>query len=139
MRWFFFILLTTTISCHQRDIWSKIREGNYEIIRKGSYRGKLKYLAQPGEHEATILRFRADIEKNIALFPEITKKFFVITDELKYQYKFTWLDEEKNYLILRYFARIYNHPVYAGYQIQFVIDKKEKQIIQIFITEVPLE
>uniref|UniRef100_A0A7C4XA34 Uncharacterized protein n=1 Tax=candidate division WOR-3 bacterium TaxID=2052148 RepID=A0A7C4XA34_UNCW3 len=125
--------------CANIDIWSKIREGNYEIVKLGTYRGKLKYLPNPKEYEKTIMKFKKEIEENIDLLPRMVNNFFSVTEELKFQYKFTWLDEEKRYLILRYFAPVFRHPVYAGYQIQFVVCQFNNRIIQIYVSEVPLE
>lgn len=131
--------LAVLIFCYHANEWHRMRSGNFEMITKGTYCGKPRYLAQAGEYEILVKKFRAEIEKNIDVLVMITKKFFFAPKDLDYQFKFTSLDKEKNYLILRYFARILNHPVYAGYQIQFVFDLNLNKLTEIYTAEVPLE
>ena len=116
-----------------------MRTGDFKDVNQGTYHGKPIYLPQPGEYETLVARFRAQIEKNMDLLPVITQRFFSVNEKLNYQYKFTSVDPDSNYLVLRYFARILRHPIYAGYQIQFVYDMPTRQLIRIFTAEVPLE
>lgn len=131
-----FILL---ISCSQTDIWHKIRQGNFELVEKGDYRGRLIYMSHPGKYEKLVERYRREIEKNSDLLPLITRQLFAVKEELIYRYKFTWFDETNKMLVLRYFAHIFNDPVYAGYQILFVYDTKTNRLVKIFVLNVPLE
>lgn len=131
----FFII----ISCRHADEFRKIREGNFDIVEHDTYCGKPMYVGEGGDYEDLITRLRADIEENIDLLPSITKNFFSVQHELSYRFKFAAVDKDKNCLILRYFARIPEHPLYAGYQIQFVFDMHTKKLLKIFIAEVPLE
>ncbi len=130
----FFSLLPLT--CKQDDEFQKIREGNFDIVLKGRYEGRPIY-AEPTEEE-TINSLRAHIEKNLDVLQIISDKYFG-RSILFYNFKFAALDQEKNRLVLRYFARITDDPIYAGYQIQFVYDINSKRLIQIFTCEVPLE
>ncbi len=125
--------------CSHSDIWHKIRQGNFESVEKGDYRGTLIYMPHPGKYEKLVERYRGEIEKNIELLPWITKQFFELKEDLIYQYKFTWLDDANKFLVLRYFAHIYKDPIYAGYQILFVYDTKCHRLIKILVSDVPLE
>jgi hypothetical protein len=127
------------ISCRHADEFRKIREGNFEIVEKGTYHGRPQYIGQGGDYEDLVIKLRADIEKNSTLLPSITKKYFSTPYDLFYRFKFVALDKENNYLILRYFARIPEHPLYAGYQIQFVYAITTERLMHIYTSEVPLE
>jgi|GEM_PF-866316 len=133
----FFIL--AYLFCSHTDVWYQMRRNNFELVEKGSYRGTLKYMPHPGQYEKLVNRYRQEIEKNLDLLPLITKQHFLVNEDLIYQYKFTWFDEKNNFLVLRYFAHIFNHPIYAGYQILFVYDTHKNIIIKICVSEVPLE
>ena len=89
------------------------------------------------DHEST-RNLRQDIEKNKDVLDLINQRFFAIPHK-PYRYKFTALDEETNYLVLRYFARIGEHPLYAGYQIQFVFDPQSQTVTRVYTAEVTLE
>ncbi|MGB9720167.1 MAG: hypothetical protein ACPL28_01625 [bacterium] len=132
-----FIILS--ICCTQADIWHQVRRGNYELVEKGNYPGTLKYMPHPAQYEGYVNRCRREIERNLDLLPIMTKQYFTITQKLVYQYKFTWLDEDNQILLLRYFAHIYNDSVFAGYQILFVYDIRKNKIVKIFVSDVPLE
>lgn len=127
------------IFCSRRDIWNQIRHNNFELVEKGTYGGTLIYMPHPGEYEKLVNQYRNEIEANVDLLPLITKQEFFVKEDLVYQYKFTWLDQKNNFLILRYFAHIFKSPVYAGYQIQFVYDTYKNRLIKIYVSEVPLE
>ncbi len=133
------LFLLLIMVCKKTDEFRKIRDGDWAIITKGTYRGKPNFPDALGQYEKIINQFRVQIEQNIDLLPAITKNFSSIYEDLTYRYKYVTIDEENNSIILRYFAPIRNHPLYAGYQMQFVFDIKSKILTKIFITEVPLE
>ncbi len=135
----FLALIVISVCCSRPDIWYKMRQGDFEIVEKGDYRGTLIYMPNPGEYEKFVSKYKKEIEKNIDLLPLMTRKLFIVEEDLVYQYKFTWLDEQNKFLVLRYFAHIYKDPVYAGYQIQFVYDTKTNKLIKIFVLNIPLE
>lgn len=133
------VVYLLALFCSRHDIWTKIRQGDFEIVEKGTYHGRLKYLPRPVGFEKLIEKYRGEIERHIDLLPVMTKRFFVVAEDLNYIYKFTWVDEERDYLVLRYFAPIFYHRFLAGYQIQFVFDTKTDKIVKIFVSGVPLE
>jgi hypothetical protein len=135
----FIAFLFILFACREVDEFSNLRAGNCDIVIRGRYQGRPIYLPPGSEYEELIRPFRNRIEKNIDVLPMITRKFFFASSKLLYKFKFTSLDREKNLLILRYFARVVNHPIFAGYQIQFVFDIDSKRLIKIFTSEVPLE
>ncbi len=127
------------IACRHADEFKKIRDGDFDIVEKETYRGTPMYVGQGGDYQDLVTSLRLDIEKNIDLLPLITKNFFSVEYQLSYRFKFAAIDKEKSYLILRYFARIPDHPLYAGYQTQFVFDVHTKKLLKIYTAEVPLE
>ncbi len=133
-----FILLGF-VYCSHSDVWYQLRQKKFEIVKEGTYPGTLKYMPQPGKYEKLVSRYRNEIEKNFDLLPVMTRQYFQTKEELVYQYKFTWLDEESNALVLRYFAHVYNDPIYAGYQILFAYGIETNRLLGIFVSEVPLE
>lgn len=135
----FLIFLFLIISCKKRNEFQKIHDGDFSIVDKGTYRGTTIFLRDGGEYKDVVDTFRTEIEAHEDVLPSITRKFFFVLETLIYKFKFVTLDKEKNCFILRYFARTMNHPVYAGYQIQFVFDVDTKNLIQIYTSKVPLE
>jgi len=136
---FIIISICLIITCKKVDEFQKIRDGNFDLVAKGKYEGKLNFLKQGNEYEDIVKVCRTEIEKNSDVLPAISKRYFSISENLFYKFKFVAIDKEKNNLILRYFARIMSHSLYAGYQIQFVLDIDSKKLIHIFTAEVPLE
>lgn len=124
--------------CH-RNIWYQMRHNNFELVEKGTYRGTLTYMPHPRQYEKLVNKYRQEIGKNLDLLPLMTLQHFSVNETLVYQYKFTWLDEQNNHLVLRYFAHIFNDPIFAGYQILFVYDMSKNSLIKIYVSEVPLE
>ncbi len=133
------LFMFLAIVCKEEEALQKIKEGNFDMVNKGTYHGTAIYLRQGGEYKDLVDTFRNEIEKNRDVLPMITKKFFSVSETLIYKFKFVAFDESTNYLIVRYFARILDDPVYAGYQIQFVYNIETKNLVEIFTAEVPLE
>lgn len=132
-------LLFLLIGCKEKDVFRSIRNDDYSMVAQGTYHGHAVFLRDAGEYEDLVEQLRSQIEENIDVLPLITRKFFSVSHELQYTFKLLLLDRDENYLILRYFARIPEHPLYAGYQIQFVCDVESKRLIKIYTAEVPLE
>lgn len=133
------IITLFSIVCKKPGIFQNIRHGNFDGVTKGKYPGRTLYLSQPHEDKQLAEFFRRQIEANSDVFPLITKHFFFNDETLYYKFKFVAYDDEKDYLIVRYFARIVNQPIYAGYQIQFVFDGPATKLVHIYTFEVPLE
>jgi hypothetical protein len=131
--------LSLVMRCRQKDMFQKIRDGDFSIVVQDTYRGHAIFLRDAGEFEDVVVELRTEIEENMDVLPVVTRKFFSVSQELHFKFKLIMFDKEKDYLILRYFARIGEHPLYAGYQIQFVVDRDARRIIKIYTAEVPLE
>jgi hypothetical protein len=135
----FAVAAILTVNCHPASFWKDLRTGDYTLVEEGTYRGFPRYMQHPGAYEAVVRRCRAQIEKNDDLMPLITGRFFTVTGELSYQYKFASIDSVSQCLIIRYFARIADNPLYAGYQIQFVYALRRRDFVRVFTSRVPLE
>lgn len=107
-------------------------------MHEGTYRGRLRFLRESSIYHESTENLRQDIDENKDVLDLISRRFYTIPHK-PYRYKFTALDEESNYLVLRYFARIGEHPLFAGYQIQFVFDPQAQTVTEIYTAEVPLE
>ncbi|HEX7320522.1 MAG TPA: hypothetical protein VF399_09235 [bacterium] len=127
------------VACHPVRFWKDLRTGDYTLVEAGTYHGFPRYLQHPGAYEAIVRQCRAQIEKNTDLMPRITGRYFAVTQELRFQYKFTSIDSVSQCLIVRYFARIADDPLYAGYQIQFVYALQQRDFVRVFTSRVPLE
>jgi len=128
------------VVCRENNEFNKLKEGDFAIVVRGTYRGRPIYLGPDNKkYEDLINQLCSKIDKHHDVLPMITRKFFFVPEKLVYKFKFATLDKEKKRLILRYFARVVSHPVWAGYQIQFVFDTTTKKLVQIFTAEVPLE
>jgi hypothetical protein len=127
------------IVCVKKNEFQKIKNGDFSIVTMGTYHGKPVYIGQGREYQILVNDFRDEIDRNKEILPMITRKYFLVAETLIYKFKYVAIDKEKNYLILRYFARVMNHPVYAGYQVQFIFDITKRQLVDIYTAEVPLE
>ena len=143
MRKYFTILLVALViypfsSCKRQEPLNRIRSGDFSIVYKDTYRGRVRFLGQGNEHKGLVDRLRSEIERNSDVLDLISERFYTIP-YLPYRFKFAALDEEKNHMVLRYFARIIEHPVFAGYQIQFLFDLESQRLLRVYTSEVPLE
>lgn len=133
------VLLISVLSfCRRYDELSNIRRGDFSIVREGTYHGRLTLLGDGKEYGEQVQDLRNEVEKNPEVLDLISGRYYTIPHK-PYQFKFAALDEDSSLLILRYFARIVEHPIYAGYQIQFVHELDSRRLIEVFTSEVPLE
>jgi len=127
------------LACSGRNVFKRFEDGDFSVVVQGRYGGKTIFLNQGRQYKDLVDDLRHEIEKKRDFLPLITRKFFIVKGKLFYKFKFVAFDEGKKCLILRYFARAVDHPVYAGYQIQFVFDLKAKDFTEIYTAEVPYE
>lgn len=130
--------LLTSVSCKKRDGLDLLRAGDFSIVTKGSYRGNLLFLGDGRAYRETVDYLRGLIEIDFEIFDVISDRFYTMP-HLGYKFKYAALDTKNDLLVLRYFARIMEHPVYAGYQIQFVFDNASRRLKVVYTEEVPLE
>jgi hypothetical protein len=132
-------VLVAVLSCHGDTGLKAVRAGDYSIVSKGTYHGHLKFLRNGGEYVQPVEKLRAEIERDdMMLLNMITERFHRIPHG-EYRFKFAAFDEVSDCLVLRYFARIFEHRILAGYQIQFVFVRASVKLLKIFTAEVPLE
>ncbi len=131
-------LFVTAISCKKRDEFALLHEGDFSIVTQGSYRGHLQFLGDGREHRKTVEYLKGLVDKNSEILDLISDEFYTIP-HMGYKFKYAALDAESGTMMLRYFARIREHPVYAGYQIQFLFDAESRHLKGIYTEEVPLE
>jgi len=131
-------VLSLSLSCTKPDALTRIRNGDFSLVHKESYRGRLIFLADGKEYLTTVEHLRGIVENNMDIFDLLSERFYPIP-HLGYRFKYAALDSENNSLVLRYFARIPEHPLYAGYQIQLVFDSGSRRLEKIYTSEVPLE
>lgn len=135
----FIIALLPILACQTYNPFKNLKQGDFDIVVAGKYKEATIFLRDGAEYKRVVDGFRSEIEKNRALLLMITKEHYDVSGMLFYKFKFAALDSIRTYLILRYFARIYNHPLLAGYQIQFVFNAESRELIKIYTAEVALE
>ncbi len=133
------ILFFLIAGCKEQMIFRRIKAGNFEDVQRGFYYGETRFIGPGTEYNKLVKKLQMEIERHQDILPKITRKFFMVPQQLNYKFKYACIDDEKGYLILRYFARIFEHPIYAGYQIQLVFDIDTKRLVRIFTNGVPLE
>lgn len=132
------LVIFPLLSCRKHDALSNIRHGDFSIVCKDTYRGQLRFVGEGKEHKGFVDALRREIERNSDVLDLISERFYTIP-YYAYRFKFAAVDERKNLMVLRYFARIIEHPVYAGYQIQFLFDLESQKLVRVYTSEVPLE
>jgi hypothetical protein len=133
------MILVAGLSCTRNSELSRIHEGDLSIVHVGTYRGQLKFLGSGREYEKSTQSLRREIEKDgMVILDIISDRFHTIPHE-DFEFKYVALDEINDCLLLRYFARIVEHPIHAGYQIQFVFSRTSHKLLKVFTSEVPLE
>lgn len=135
----FVIILLPILACYTYDSFKSLKQGDFSLVFSGKYKKATTLLRDGGEYKGVVDGLRTEIEKNLFLLSRITKEHYDISGTLVYKFKFAALDSISNRLILRYFTRIYNHPLLAGYQVQLVFDAESRELVRIYTAEVPLE
>jgi hypothetical protein len=133
------LIVAIDLSCKRNSELSRIRAGDFSIVCKDTYHGRLKFLGSGREYDKLVEGLRAEIEKDAMVILDIISDRFYTIPHKEYKFKFAAFDETSDCLVLRYFARIVEHPVYAGYQIQFVFSRTPRKLLKVFSSEVPLE
>lgn len=133
-----FSVLTLFVRCAKPDALQGVREGDFSMVRKGAYRARLVFLAEGREYSTTVEHLRAMIERNIDVLDLLSERLYA-EPHFGYRFKFAAIDSANDILVLRYFARMGDHPVYAGYQMQLLFDIGSQQLLRIYTCEVPLE
>jgi hypothetical protein len=125
--------------CHERDLLQNLREGDYHLVVMGRYDGSAEFIASDKRSAKTVNTYRRFIEKDPRLLASITRRHFVVTEILNFQYMMVLLDKNQNRLVLRYYAPMPHDRLYAGYQLFFEFDLARKHLVKIYSSEVPLE
>jgi hypothetical protein len=134
----FVFSLTYILSCGGSSGVSAVRAGDYSIVGRGTYRGQLEFQGDGGDLES-VKKLRTEIEQDEMIILDMISDRFYTIPHAPYEFKFAAIDESSDRLVLRYFARIFEHPIYAGYQIQFVFVHSSGKLLRILTAEVPLE
>jgi hypothetical protein len=135
----FFVVCIAATGCSRKSLLQRVDEGDLSSIYQGRYKGTTRFLRDGAEYKETVDALRREIDAHEDLLMVMTGKYFPVDELMAYTFKFALIDEAQRELILRYFARLPDHPVFAGCQLQFVYDMDTRQIIKIFTSEVPLE
>lgn len=126
------------LSCRGPNALAAIRAGDFSLVEEGSYAGRLVILTEGMEHFDTAQRLRGVVEENMDVLDLVSDRCHTIA-RLGYRFKYAAFDAGANALVLRYFARIVEHPLYAGYQIQLRFDADSRRLRRVYTAAVPLE
>lgn len=126
------------LACRGPGALDAIRDGDFSLVEQGSYAGRLIILTEGMEQFETALRLRLMVEENMDVLDSVSDRCHTL-EHVGYRFKYAAFDAERNALLLRYFARIVEHPLYAGYQIQLRFDADSRRLIRVYTEEVPLE
>ena len=125
--------------CQTYNPLKDLKQGDFGIVSVGKYHGTTIFLRDGAQYKSVIDEIRDEIEGNRYLLPKITRLHYDVPGSLVYKFKFAAHDSVMDNFILRYFARIYDHPILAGYQIQFVFNTHSRALLNIYTSEVGLE
>jgi hypothetical protein len=127
-------LMIAVGGCVREPQWvSSIKNDDYEIVKVGHYpHATLQIRYGPDEFGD----LRGKIEESSGLFAEVVHHFYPDeANEMDFRYKYAAIHNEQT--VLRYFARVPESDMYAGYSLQFVIVNETVEEIYLFKT--PLE
>jgi hypothetical protein len=136
---YFVIFVLLSVVCQTYDPLKNLKQGDFDIVKIGKYRGTAIFLRDGAQYKESIDVLRSEIERDGDLLPKITRIHYDVAEILVYKFKFAAFDSVMDNFILRYFARLYDHPILAGYQIQFVFSADSRELVSIFTLEVGLE
>ncbi|MGB3342208.1 MAG: hypothetical protein WBB37_12105 [bacterium] len=136
---YFVVFVLLSAVCQTYDPLKNLKRGDFDIVNMGKYRGTALFLRDGAQYKEIIDVLRSEMERNGDLLPKITRIHYDAPGILVYKFKFAALDSVMDNFILRYFARLYDHPILAGYQIQFVFNADSRELVSIFTFEVGLE
>jgi len=127
----FMLIFFLVLSCHE-DIKKSITADDFRIVMPGKYPGfTVPY------HETELTKgLRKALDQDILNL--IAQRVYPESGDLEYRYMSTRFDEKSQNLIIRYFGKIKEDSVLAGYQIQFVF-KNKKDLFLVCVAPVPLE
>ena len=127
--------------CNEDLKWvKKIEGGDFSIVEKGRALYPIRKIESHSGYDDLIENIRGTVEDKPELFKKIAQHFFPeIPNGLDFQYDFSSLDEKNEKVILRYFAKFPNPEVFSGVAIQFIMDLEEREVIKIYVIQVPLE
>ncbi len=133
------VISLAATGCGRKTLLQRIDDGDLSSVYQGQYTGTTRFLREGAEYKGTVDMIRAEIEAHEDLLMVMTEKYFPVDELMAYKFKFAMVDDTQGELILRYFARWSDHPVFAGCQLQFIYDLDARQLVKIFASEVPLE
>lgn len=137
--WLSICIVGILSNCPHKSTFDRLDDGDFTIVTKGTFRGKTIFLRDGGQYRETVDAYRVAIESRLYLLPMIIRKHYIVPEKLDFLFKYATIEQERELLILRYFARVLHHPVHAGYQIQFVFEMENNTCTAIYASEVPLE
>jgi hypothetical protein len=132
------LLSLALMFCQKRDDLSRIKRGDFSLVTEGSYHGRLYFLGDGGELIQSVRDLRGIVERDFDVLDLISNRFYEMP-HFGYRFKYAAVDTATGLIMLRYFARIGEHPVYAGYEIQFLFDTESQKLKMVYTDEVPLE
>ena len=90
------LVITANISCSRQDELSKIHAGDFSIVCRDKYHGRLRFLGEGREYRELVDDLRVYIEKNMSVLNLISDRFYV-TGYQDYRFKFAAVDEPGYY------------------------------------------
>ncbi|RKX70659.1 hypothetical protein DRP53_04190 [candidate division WOR-3 bacterium] len=129
LRWF--ILIPLLLSCRP-SLRKIIIDNDFALVRPGDYPG---FTIPYRETERTKL-IAKEIDQE--LLNLIVQRVYPCVGRLRYDYMSTRLDPESGNEVIRYFGRLRDDPLIAGYQIQFIFNGPGRLVL-ICVAPVPLE
>jgi len=131
----------TCLGCSGNAKWVERLEGeDFSLVEKGRVPYATRKIDSPSEFDDLINKTRRAVEENPKVMEKIARTFYTdIPEDLVFQYDFSSLDNQKERVVLRYFAKYSEPQVFSGIVLQFVVDIKTKEVSGIYILQIPLE
>ena len=131
----------TLLGCSGSMKWvERIEREDFSDVVRGRVPYATRKVDSPSEYDGLIQEIMGKIEENAEALKKIASHFFPeMSKNLDFQFDFSSLDEKKEKLILRFFAKMPDSKVYAGIALQFVVDVKREEVSKIYAVILPLE
>ena len=132
-------LFVGLLACATPSIVRRVSAGGFAAVQEGRYHGYLRYRNGMPEFERMASDWRRQIEGEPGFLRSVGEKYFYLPAQSEFRFMSVAEDSVQKQIVLRYFAYDPKPVIFAGWQLQFVFSQRDRSLVEVRATEVPLE